>query len=29
MLTASATRRLAWASVAICALWLAVVWALS
>jgi hypothetical protein len=29
MLTASATRRLVWASVAISALWLAVAWALS
>jgi hypothetical protein len=29
MLTASATRRLAWASVAIASLWLAVAWALS
>jgi hypothetical protein len=29
MLTASATRRLVWASVAISALWLAVVWALA
>lgn len=29
MLTASATWRLDWASVAIAALWLAVVWALS